>query len=230
MNKYCGTSKSCGNVCRRGITDQSVKDTIVKAHNDVRRKLAKGLEKRGHNMGGDPQPKAADMLEMSWDDQLAEVAQRWADQCVWAHDKKRDTPKFNDGAGQNMYMEGLFKADEKLDFQNFVVQWYDEVRCFNGKKPWNEQDGAPCVVGHYTQMAWAKSIKVGCGMTVFDKKKDGKNIEMHFVCNYGPAGNDVGINICPTFPNCPINQMYTVGETASKCPNGDNDGLCKPKA
>jgi hypothetical protein len=46
---------------------------IVDKHNDLRRKVAKGLETRGVN---GPQPKAADMYELVWDSVLAASAQR----------------------------------------------------------------------------------------------------------------------------------------------------------
>jgi len=46
---------------------------IVDKHNELRRKVAKGLEIRGVN---GPQPKAADMYELVWDPVLAASAQR----------------------------------------------------------------------------------------------------------------------------------------------------------
>jgi hypothetical protein len=46
---------------------------IVDKHNELRRKVAKGLEARG--VGGG-QPKAADMNELVWDPVLAASAQR----------------------------------------------------------------------------------------------------------------------------------------------------------
>jgi len=48
---------------------------IVEKHNELRRKVAKGLESRGAN-GSGPQPKAADMFQMSWDPLLAKMSQR----------------------------------------------------------------------------------------------------------------------------------------------------------
>ena len=36
----------------------------------------------------------------------------------------------------------------------------------------------------------------------------------NLVCNYGIGGNMMG------------DKVYTVGETASACPNGSNDGIC----
>ena len=32
------------------------------------------------------QPEAANMRQLTWDNELAKVAQRWANQCIYAHD------------------------------------------------------------------------------------------------------------------------------------------------
>ena len=44
-------------------------------HNDLRRKVAKGLETQAAN-GSGPQPSATDMYELVWDNTLAASAQR----------------------------------------------------------------------------------------------------------------------------------------------------------
>jgi hypothetical protein len=48
----------------------------VKKHNELRRKVAKGLEPLGAN-GKGPQPSATDMYELVWDSNLALSAQRY---------------------------------------------------------------------------------------------------------------------------------------------------------
>jgi hypothetical protein len=47
----------------------------VSKHNELRRKVAKGLELRGAS-GSGPQPKAANMFQLVWDPVLARMAQR----------------------------------------------------------------------------------------------------------------------------------------------------------
>ena len=45
--KYCGTDTAkCNKVCSRGITSQADKDAIVKLHNKLRKKVARGEESR----------------------------------------------------------------------------------------------------------------------------------------------------------------------------------------
>lgn len=51
-------------------------------HNEKRTKVAKGLETRGQP---GPQPAAADMMELTWDENLARMAQEWANECNWLH-------------------------------------------------------------------------------------------------------------------------------------------------
>lgn len=61
--------------------------------------------------------------------------------------------------------------------------------------------------GHYTQVLWASSYKVGCGYTS----------AAGTVCNYSPGGNYIG------------QAPFLVGEACSECPGTHpycNDGLC----
>ncbi|KAA0203787.1 hypothetical protein HAZT_HAZT002555 [Hyalella azteca] len=59
------------------------KERILTKHNMLRQEAALG-QVRG-------QPAAINMKTMVWDDELAMVAQRWADQCMPGHDRSRNT-------------------------------------------------------------------------------------------------------------------------------------------
>ena len=61
--------------------------------------------------------------------------------------------------------------------------------------------------GHYTQMVWAKTNKVGCGSIAW---KEGAFIKQYLVCNYGPAGNTLR------------QPMYQTGNACSRCPAGSS--------
>lgn len=43
------------------------------------------------------------------------------------------------------------------------------------------------VVGHYTQLLWAKTRAIGCGFSRFIYANN--FISNYLICNYGPAGN-----------------------------------------
>ena len=42
------------------------------------------------------------------------------------------------------------------------------------------------MIGHYTQLVWAESTKLGCGAI---KYEEGGYNKLYLICNYGPAGN-----------------------------------------
>lgn len=71
------------------------------------------------------------------------------------------------------------------------------------------------MIGHFTQVAWAKTSQIGCGRTQYGK---GKVLEMQIVCNYGEGGNIM------SWP------VYKRGDPCTACGkdqcNGKYSGLC----
>ena len=116
-------SKKCTKKTQvRGFTEAG-KDLIIKTHNDLRQKVAAGLETNGD------QPGASNMRKVVWNDEIAEIAQRLVDQCKFAHDKKRN---MCDGTyvGQNIYMGWRSKQTEDeimAGVDKPVTSWYSEV-------------------------------------------------------------------------------------------------------
>ena len=70
------------------------------------------------------------MLEMRWDPELANVAQRWADQCQFGHDQVRDVSRFK--VGQNVYIYGSTN-NEPVNWRRGIMSWYDEVKIVNNR-------------------------------------------------------------------------------------------------
>nr|B2MVK7.1 RecName: Full=Venom allergen 5; AltName: Full=Antigen 5; AltName: Full=Cysteine-rich venom protein; Short=CRVP; Flags: Precursor [Rhynchium brunneum]ACC93935.1 venom antigen 5 [Rhynchium brunneum] len=178
-------SRNCGVVKGSGPTDQEKRE-ILKEHNDYGHKVASGEEKRGVNGG---QPAAKNMEDMTWDDELAKVAQTWANQCTINHDKCRSVSRFS--VGQNL----ASKSTTGNDFPpvvELIQLWENEVSDFDKNNIKSLPASGISKTGHYTQMVWAKSNKLGCGS--IKHHKDGWN--KHFlVCNYGPSGNYLGQSV-----------------------------------
>lgn len=70
-------------------------------------------------------------------------------------------------------------------------------------------------IGHYTQLMWAETNKVGCGISKYHQDNLKKIL---LVCNYYPTGNRIG------------HLIYESGEPCTSCPgdrcNEKYNGLC----
>jgi len=205
---YPGPSATCtANTFLRELSSDA-KTAILDKHNELRSKVALG------NEAG--QPAAANMMKLVWDDELELIAQRLADQCVFKHDAERG---LLDGTsvGQNLYSSWNSVQDTEEVLQGkadgSVLAWYNEVTNpgFNPDhiNPFNFTSGT----GHYTQVVWAETTRVGCGSVHY---KDGSWYKSLIVCNYAKSGNwRDGV-------------MYIEGPACTQCPTGAScaDGLC----
>jgi len=195
---------------------QASKEAVLAKHNELRRKVAKG-EEAG-------QPGSSNMRELVWDEELEAIAQRWADQCTFEHDKDPEEPSKNvrallDGtpAGQNLAQAWNFAQwnEDQLTEQNVkqVQTWYNEVFVFNSASI-DTFSSSPA--GHYTQIVWAETDRLGCG-TVYYKDDSNGRLTNLLVCNYAVAGNMWGASI------------YAQGSACSSCPASTTcvDSLCQ---
>ena len=108
-----------------------------------------------------------------WSDQLAEVAQDWANHLI-ATGGLSHRP--NNRFGENIYTisGGTATPHEVVDL------WAKEARGYDIRS--NSCSG---VCGHYTQLVWSKTRAVGCAAA----DAPGRQI---WVCNYDPPGNIIG--------------------------------------
>ncbi|XP_042240701.1 CRISP/Allergen/PR-1-like [Homarus americanus] len=209
--KFSGVGPRCGSqVMARGVGAQDAA-AIVAQHNQLRSRVAMGQERRGDP---GPQPQAANMRLLEWDDELAVVAQGHADQCVFEHECSdcRRVSRF--GVGQNLFISFQSNFDTQIQWNRAIKAWYDEVVDFDPSdiKPFQFSTA----VGHYTQMMWWNTYTVGCGFTMYE---DGGWWKKLYTCNYGPGGNII------------FSQMYRRGSPCSSCPEGTTcslqySGLC----
>ncbi|XP_042218919.1 venom allergen 5-like isoform X2 [Homarus americanus] len=180
--------------------------------------VAQGNEKLG-DLG--PQPSGANIQQLVWNDELAQVAEAWASQCRRGHDgyPKRKICSRNYVVGQNIFYQ--WSNNPASVWTKAVKSWYNEVSympntyvsTFNAVPPSNK------VITHYSQVVWAKTYEVGCGAVYYTTMFRGKTYTQSkiYVCNYGPAAN---------YRNRPV---YLEGVPASQCPNTPSEvyiGLC----
>ncbi|CAN7995494.1 unnamed protein product [Ixodes hexagonus] len=169
-----------------GLTDAK-KAEFLKAHNDFRMKVAKGELPSF--------PKAAAMLTLAWDDELANVAQALADQCTKSngaleHDKpeERFTAKYK-SVGQNVEWDGASATTPDVEVTTAVTEWFDGYKKFKVADLKKFATQAEKVAEHFTQVIWAATESVGCGFTQYtlDGDTNDKRFQKLYVCNYGPA-------------------------------------------
>jgi len=189
------------------LTKKQQKD-FVDRMNTLRQKVASGKQK------GMP---AGTIPDLKWDDGLAAIAQRWTDQCPDGHDKNRATAQFPHGAGQNFYEGWAWtkggapsKKLTQKEIDKAINLWYGEVKnfvhykcpidkfsskCVKGKKDVMKKTW-PATIGHFTQLIWAKTTRVGCGWIRFKSKMGTRVMDATtIICDFGPAGNMGGVPI-----------------------------------
>ncbi|KAK4016883.1 hypothetical protein OUZ56_031848 [Daphnia magna] len=214
MCKYKPTSY--GTACMRTIKlnfTAADKTLIVSIHNQLRRRVAKGLETRG---SPGPQPAAANMREITWDDEIAVMAQTHAQQCVFTHDADRNVARFK--VGQNLAIQFSTREMKTANWTSMIQNWYNEVAAMRQSYITSFPSSPVGVIGHYTQMVWATTFKIGCGIvSYYDTKFQPQYpYKLFYVCNYAVAGN---------YLSSPV---YKSGTAATACPapTVPKDGLC----
>jgi uncharacterized protein YkwD len=117
--------------------------------------------------------KKVGVAPLRWSRALARHAQNWANRLAARNCELEHRPA-------DQYGENLFWSSRPVDAQAVVDEWVAERANYNHR---NNSCRSRC--GHYTQVVWAESRSVGCGMA-----KCGDS-EL-WVCNYDPPGNMVG--------------------------------------
>lgn len=115
------------------------------------------------------------MLE--WDLHAFQTARKYAEKAPTTRLSHSDTMQRKNPQGQ-VYGENVAVGHGLWPGQ-VVARWHDEIRNTQGGKFRPKRAG----LGHYTQLVWRKTLKVGCSL--------GQNRRVA-VCHYDPAGNEVG--------------------------------------
>jgi len=190
---------------RAQMTD-AFRTTVLNDHNTLRRTLVT----------------ASNMIELTWDSNLETVAQDFVNAATsGGHNSARTTQYAALGGsgyvGENWYSGS--PSDAAVKWATFVwpVSWGGNG-CSEQQNYWatyelstNGQSHQSCAggtVGHYTQVLWATSARLGCGY------RSG----IGTICNYAPGGNVGGYT-----------NYVQSGTACSACPSGYDacvNGLC----
>ncbi|KAM9334791.1 GLIPR1-like protein 1 [Symphorus nematophorus] len=183
------------------ITDEKFIDECVREHNRARSSVS---------------PAANDMLYMTWDEGLAITARAWARRCVFEHniylkDVRRVHPTFS-SVGENIWTG---YPPSYFNVMLAIKKWVDEKQVYD-----YNSNGCTKICGHYTQVVWANSYKVGCAVQLCPNGVKGTSFSTKegfvFVCNYAPGGNMNGMK-----------PYESGGPACSRCQGTCEQNLCR---
>lgn len=128
------------------------------------------------------------LVELKWSDDLSENATQWVGKlasergCKMAH-------SYISGLGENLFWSSpLVYTQSRREIAN--VNPLDVVNAWAAEKKYYSLGSNRCsfgqVCGHYTQLIWRDTVKVGCAKAICDDKSQ------VWSCNYSPPGNYVG--------------------------------------
>lgn len=153
--------------------ERAVASDFIKIHNLIRNKLKVG--------------------NLEWSNKIANFSKEWADYLARTNEcKMKHRPR--EGPYSQLYGENIFWASATVwtnsnrEIQNIIAKevvnsWVSEVKDYNYSNNTCKQ-GEVC--GHYTQVVWKKTKKLGCSMSICPDKGQ------IWVCNYNPPGNYIG--------------------------------------
>ncbi len=155
----CAVGLSCFLTIANAPDPQSFDQRLLAAHNAAREHLG--------------------IAPLQWDSGLAAAAANRANQLAVSHVFQHAPDNAMSPQGENIWggTKGYYSPED------MVNAWADEKQYFKpGIFPQNSTTGKIEDVGHFTQLAWKDTTKVGCAVAE-DAEYD------ILVCRYSPAGN-----------------------------------------
>jgi hypothetical protein len=175
---------------------------------------------------------AADMLALSWSDELAAKAQAWANQCHWGYGMLDDCERWPSRMGQTVFVADSTAGNTFLNMTQAARYWH------NQRSGWNFLT-ATCNSGYdccdFTQVVWSRSNEVGCGYAQCPRMAAMNTIlnnAIFVVCDYYPPGNmvDLNGNLLPVYMSGPACSACDCEVTGARTGAGYkcNNNLCEP--
>ncbi|EYC05766.1 hypothetical protein Y032_0080g1347 [Ancylostoma ceylanicum] len=195
------TSAPATNTCpsNAGVSE-SLRQTYLKKHNDLRSSLAKGNGEQKNGAKG-PAPPASNMEKMKYDCSVEASALKHAKTCDGELSPESSRP----GLKENIIKINDMSLNENAAASKAMDKWWEELAKSGVGQDMKFTDAirhrTTNIVTHWSKMAWHNNNKLGCAL----QRCSG----FYFaVCQYGPGGNDVG------------GYIYNVAAVCSACPAG----------
>ncbi|KAL6732556.1 hypothetical protein Aduo_003306 [Ancylostoma duodenale] len=173
--------------------------------------LARG-EVRNGKEGNSNCPKATNMYRMRYDMTMEKESQLYADSCP---DKGSDvSTRPYSGENTEIYPSSTISYHDAIMNIKALETWWAQIlksgvnKHMKYKEYLETKDNAPT---KFTQMAWASTYKVGCGLKRC-------NYGTIVVCRYSPRGN------------IHTQYIYKIGNACAACSASCADALCPAPA
>ncbi|KAK5964301.1 Ancylostoma secreted protein 2 [Trichostrongylus colubriformis] len=140
----------------------------------------------------------------------------WLQQCKWGHSSDTDRK----GLGENLWMVSRSGYNKTAAIISAVASWFSELKN-KGVPTANKltMDVFNRGVGHYTQLVWQRSDRIGCGI------QDCPDRPMTYVgCEYQTAGNVINHYIYEIGDPCTEDKDFSKGFHSSKAMAGAGAG------
>lgn len=201
----------CSQTCVKKLSPAQI-TAIVNAHNSYRNTVASGAQ----TSAGGQLPSSSNMKVVEWNTDLEALAQSWANTDPQGHNPNRKVSDPNSPIqgyiGENIFWGWSSSSSAKTPgnyaAQSAVKSWFDEYKQYKQSVDKFVSDGT--MVGHLTQLIWAKTTKIGCGILDCVTSQPSTYYTMYtqkvaIVCNYWNGGNML---------NAPV---YARGTPCSQC-------------
>jgi uncharacterized protein YkwD len=164
-----GATGAAGGTHTNPLTQAQI-DAFVNAHNEA----------RSGNLNPPPSPP---LPPVTWDATLADVAFNYLSKCQGTTLSDHNANRTKDYAalgGKDYVGENIYASSGKsVDPAAAVKSWMSEADDFDYDSP------NLSAAGHYTQVVWRTSVRIGCAIVNCPNMKYPNNV----LCDYAPGGN-----------------------------------------
>lgn len=231
-------------ITESGDLSVDAKRYILCRINEIRSQVALGTISDDGTNG--TWPVATNMKRMQWDENLATVAQNYADECNYGHNSSRGTdyaalsgldgPAVGENIAAQWTSGSLGSTNALMSLESAFFGWNGENDLWHYDTINNSSWGTG--FGHFTQHAWAATTNVGCGQAWCPGNTWScdsgcgtipANWNMVFtVCNFYTAGNYWGQYPYESGSDVCTDEDFQTGDTCENgliTPAGYQDGL-----